>query len=171
MDDLLRLLLIPVIIGGAWLLSGRYEEVTRKIAQFFGIGLFVLLSIFFVTGWLSGGSTIHEWTGHIFVIALWIGVFFSIGVIVRRNRQQPIVIIGQTIALLTLLGIGILESLVGYLVLHPTGSISGSEETVNRFTIWHLYLLPMLIAVLIVMWIWFFRPKTFSTTTCLANNE
>jgi hypothetical protein len=160
-----RLLLFPLIAVVAWLLSSRNGESARKAVRVLSV---IVAAIFLVTA-LTGlarsqptASSIHKWSGHASVIAVWLFVPFSVGVGLQRNiRHRPGFAVAQTIVLLSSLALVLLASFTGYLA--PSHVEDVSEATRNRFTILHLFALPSLIALLLTVWYWLFRPAPIGT--------
>jgi cytochrome bd-type quinol oxidase subunit 2 len=102
-------------------------------------------------------SSVHKWSGHALVIAVWCFVPFSVAVGLQSNfRWRPGLAIAQTIVLLSLLCVVLLASFTGYL--GPSYNASVSEETRNRFTVLHQFALPTLVATLLTASYWLFGP-------------
>ncbi len=158
----MQLVLFPVIAVVAWFLSSRHGESVRKAVRVLSIIAATAFLVIASTGLARSqptASSVHKWSGHALVIAVWLFVPFSIGVGLQRNiRRRPGFAIAQTMMLLSLLAFVLLASFTGYLA--PSHVEDVSEETRNRFTAIHLFALPSLVATLLTGWYWLFRPHT-----------
>jgi hypothetical protein len=123
-----------------------------------------LVVVLAVTGLAAGEkmNVVHRWTGHIFVIEVYLAALFAIGVVLGRDfRRRPAAAIAAVLFLLSVLGFGLLNAFTGYLKpseneLHQPWY----EETLNRFFVLHMIALPTLLVVFAIAWWWLFRPRT-----------
>jgi len=162
MNEILRLLSFPITVVIAWLVSRRHPEVARRVARCLSIFAAMIFLVIVASGWMRSEavtSSVHKWSGHALVIAIWLSVPFSAGVVLQRKlRLRPAIAIAQIVVLLLLLGLVLLASMTGYLA--PSQIEDIEQETKNRFNVLHLFALPFLIATLLCAWCWLFRPRT-----------
>jgi quinol-cytochrome oxidoreductase complex cytochrome b subunit len=92
-------------------------------------------------------------------MAIWVLAPFSVGVTLEQNlRDKKGRAIAQTLLLCSLLGLVLLSAMTGYL--GPSHVTDISDETFNRFTVHHMFVLPALLAFCIIAWYWLYRPHT-----------
>lgn len=161
MNEVLRLLSFPAVALIGWLVSCRNSELARKSGRALPV---VLVGIFLgvaISGWMARGpavSSVHKWTGHGLVIAVWLFVPFSAGVALQRHiPPRPRIAITQLIVVLLLLGAVLLSAFTGYLA--PSDTEDVARETRHRFIVLHLFALPSLIAILLCIWHWLPGPR------------
>lgn len=147
------------MIAVAWWVSTRYEERSRRIAGLLPIVAVGALCCLVPTGVLRNDrlADMHSWVGHALGSFLWLSVPFAIGWLLERDiRRRPVRAIVRSLAPLSTLALGLLASATGYL--GPTHSAAISEETRNRFQVLHLFVLPTLLTLLLVIWRRLFLP-------------
>ncbi|QDU94538.1 hypothetical protein [Lignipirellula cremea] len=158
--DLLRLLLIPLLLAMGWFLSaGLGAPLSRVVGMLPVVATSVFLATLIsgITRTPSEGSSVHGLCGHLMLIVLWLLVPFSIGVAVQRNIfRRPGLAMLQSLVLLALLGLTLLTTFTGYL--WPGLADALQEERRHRWIVLHLFVLPVLLAVLIAAWYWLFLP-------------
>jgi hypothetical protein len=110
---------------------------------------------------------IHRWTGDGLVIFLWLGVPFA-GVIVLHQKlaRKTVIAVVQTLVVVTAL---VFASFTGYL--GPLRNLDNLEETNQRLVVLHEVVLPTMLSLLLVTWLFALRPLVAMKRPSPANEE
>jgi hypothetical protein len=99
------------------------------------------------------GAVSHRWIGNLLLIAVWLLVPFSLGLLIQRGANIAVAIACAVIVL----GAFFLSTVTGYL-----GSLHSdirSAETINRFNVLHRIVFPAISGVLLCFWIRALKPR------------
>jgi hypothetical protein len=126
-------------------------KVVVSVVRFAMALLLAFVAILLLTGlFVSPSSGIHMIAGHGFVIALWVLAPAAIGVSVSEAiRCRRWLWLIHAVAVLFLLGAGILAAFTGYLPTVP----GASAETRLRFIVLHQITFPFFVALLAATWV------------------
>jgi cytochrome bd-type quinol oxidase subunit 2 len=161
MVRLLPWFIVAATFVAGWYASKRHSKLSRKAARFMPVMAALILCVIAVTGWFpSAGNDLptHRWAGHALVILAWLSVPFAMGVLLQQEfRKRPTAVFSQAITFVVVFCIVSLTAFTGYL--GPSNLQNVGEETLNRFKVLHLYVLPAILLALLVQWWWYFRPN------------
>ncbi|MEX2172863.1 MAG: hypothetical protein WD872_00790 [Pirellulaceae bacterium] len=159
MRDLIRLLSFPATIVAGWIFAKYVPRAARLVG--FALPAVAMLHFLVVAaasfGHVAPWNTIHRWGAHGFVILLWLGVPFAIGMAVEAaGRRGIMATAGLILLLLMSLAVAFSASITGYL--GPSTQPDLSPEGHRRFAVLHGIALPLLLFGLLLGWLWHLRP-------------